>query len=49
MIVSSNQWRRSMTLDDSLLDAIDQIVSPGGVAVFYLDDSFADFRPSHRW
>ena len=38
-------------LDDGLLDEVDRIVPPGGVVVpYYLDDSFADFRPHpHHW
>ena len=33
------------------LELIDEIVPPGGVTVpYYLDDSFADFRPHpYRW
>ena len=38
-------------VDDELSELLDQIVPPGGVTVpYYLDDSFADFRPHpHRW
>ena len=38
-------------LDDDLLAAIDEVVPPGGVTVpYYLDDSFADFRPQpYHW
>ena len=37
--------------DTELLEQIDRIVPPGGVTVpYYLDDSFADFRPHpYRW
>jgi len=37
--------------DDDLLSAIDEVVPPGGVTVpYYLDDSFADFRPQpYHW
>jgi aryl-alcohol dehydrogenase-like predicted oxidoreductase len=37
--------------DDDLLAAIDEVVPPGGVTVpYYLDDSFADFRPQpYHW
>ena len=40
-----------VSLEDELLETIDQIVPPGGVIVpYYLDDSFADFRPHpYRW
>lgn len=40
-----------VSLEEELLDTIDQIVPPGGVTVpYYLDDSFADFRPHpHHW
>ena len=40
-----------VSLEDELLETIDQIVPPGGVTVpYYLDDSFADFRPHpYRW
>jgi aryl-alcohol dehydrogenase-like predicted oxidoreductase len=38
-------------LEADLLDEIDRIVPPGGVVVpYYLDDSFADFRPHpYHW
>ncbi len=37
--------------DDDLLSAMDEVVPPGGVTVpYYLDDSFADFRPQpYHW
>jgi aryl-alcohol dehydrogenase-like predicted oxidoreductase len=40
-----------VAIDDELLARIDQIVPAGGVTVpYYLDDSFADFRPQpFRW
>ena len=40
-----------VTVDEDLLKRIDEIVPPGGVTVpYYLDDSFADFRPQpYRW
>jgi aryl-alcohol dehydrogenase-like predicted oxidoreductase len=40
-----------VTLGDDALDEIDRIVPPGGVTVpYYLDDSFADFRPQpYHW
>jgi aryl-alcohol dehydrogenase-like predicted oxidoreductase len=40
-----------VALDEELLARIDQVVPPGGVTVpYYLDDSFADFRPQpFRW
>lgn len=40
-----------VTLSPDLLAEIDRIVPPGGVTVpYYLDDSWADFRPiPHRW
>ena len=39
------------TIDSGLSKRIDEIVRPGGVTVpYYLDDSFADFRPQpYRW
>jgi aryl-alcohol dehydrogenase-like predicted oxidoreductase len=39
------------TVDSDLSKRIDEIVPPGGVIVpYYLDDSFADFRPHpYRW
>jgi aryl-alcohol dehydrogenase-like predicted oxidoreductase len=42
---------REVDLGADLLDEVDRIVPPGGVVVpYYLDDSFADFRPSpHHW
>ncbi len=38
-------------LDDKVLDEIDLVVPPGrGTVPYYLDDSFADFRPQpYRW
>jgi aryl-alcohol dehydrogenase-like predicted oxidoreductase len=38
-------------LDATMLDEIDRIVPPGsGTVPYYLDDSFADFRPHpYRW
>jgi hypothetical protein len=38
-------------ITDDLVRRIDGIVPPGGVTVpYYLDDSFADFRPQpYRW
>ena len=40
-----------VTIDEELSKRIDEIVPPGGVTVpYYLDDSFADFRPQpYRW
>jgi aryl-alcohol dehydrogenase-like predicted oxidoreductase len=40
-----------VAIDEELLKRIDEIVPPGGVTVpYYLDDSFADFRPQpYRW
>jgi aryl-alcohol dehydrogenase-like predicted oxidoreductase len=40
-----------VAIDDELAKRIDEIVPPGGVTVpYYLDDSFADFRPQpYRW
>jgi aryl-alcohol dehydrogenase-like predicted oxidoreductase len=40
-----------VTVDEELSKRIDEIVPPGGVTVpYYLDDSFADFRPQrYRW
>ena len=40
-----------VTLDHNALEAIDEIVPSGGVTVpYYLDDSFADFRPcTYHW
>jgi aryl-alcohol dehydrogenase-like predicted oxidoreductase len=40
-----------VTVDEELSKRIDEIVPPGGVTVpYYLDDSFADFRPQpFRW
>ena len=40
-----------VTIDGELAKRIDEIVPPGGVTVpYYLDDSFADFRPQpYRW
>jgi aryl-alcohol dehydrogenase-like predicted oxidoreductase len=40
-----------MTIDGELANRIDEIVPLGGVTVpYYLDDSFADFRPQpYRW
>jgi aryl-alcohol dehydrogenase-like predicted oxidoreductase len=40
-----------ITIDNELSKRIDEIVPPGGVTVpYYLDDSFADFRPQpYRW
>jgi len=40
-----------ITVDAELSKRIDEIVPPGGVTVpYYLDDSFADFRPQpYRW
>ena len=40
-----------ITIDNELAKRIDEIVPPGGVTVpYYLDDSFADFRPQpYRW
>jgi aryl-alcohol dehydrogenase-like predicted oxidoreductase len=40
-----------VTIDSELSKCIDEIVPPGRVTVpYYLDDSFADFRPQpHRW
>lgn len=40
-----------VALHADLLDEIDRVVPPGGVVVpYYLDDSFANFRPQpyHR-
>jgi aryl-alcohol dehydrogenase-like predicted oxidoreductase len=39
------------TIDSELSKRIDAIVRPGGITVpYYLDDSFADFRPQpYRW
>jgi aryl-alcohol dehydrogenase-like predicted oxidoreductase len=35
-----------VAIDEELSKRIDEIVPPGGVTVpYYLDDSFADFRP----
>jgi aryl-alcohol dehydrogenase-like predicted oxidoreductase len=38
-------------IDEELSKRIDEIVPPGGITVpYYLDDSFADFRPQpYRW
>ena len=38
-------------ITDDLVKRVDGIVPPGGVTVpYYLDDSFADFRPQpYRW
>jgi aryl-alcohol dehydrogenase-like predicted oxidoreductase len=38
-------------LDDGPRDEVDRVVPPGGVVVpYYLDDSYADFRPHpHHW
>lgn len=38
-------------IDDSLARAVDELAPPGGVTVpYYLDDSFADFRPQpYAW
>jgi hypothetical protein len=40
-----------LTIDEELSKRIDEIVAPGGATVpYYLDDSFADFRPQpYRW
>ena len=40
-----------VAVDEDLSKRIDEIVPPGGVTVpYYLDDSFADFRPQpYRW
>jgi aryl-alcohol dehydrogenase-like predicted oxidoreductase len=40
-----------VVLDETTLEEIDRIVPPGGGTVpYYLDDSFADFRPHpYRW
>jgi aryl-alcohol dehydrogenase-like predicted oxidoreductase len=40
-----------VTIDHELSKRIDEIVPPGGVTVpYYLDDSYADFRPQrYRW
>jgi hypothetical protein len=40
-----------VAIDDELSKRIDEIVPPGGVTVpYYLDDSFADFRPQpYHW
>jgi aryl-alcohol dehydrogenase-like predicted oxidoreductase len=40
-----------VAIDEELLKRIDEIVPPGGATVpYYLDDSFADFRPQpYRW
>jgi hypothetical protein len=40
-----------VAIDEDLSKRIDEIVPPGGVTVpYYLDDSFADFRPQpYRW
>jgi aryl-alcohol dehydrogenase-like predicted oxidoreductase len=41
----------NVMITDDLVKRIDGIVPPGGVTVpYYLDDSFADFRPQpYRW
>jgi hypothetical protein len=41
----------NVMITDDLVRRIDGIVPPGGVTVpYYLDDSFADFRPQpYRW